>query len=287
MKKFLKVFSLLWIICIGMFLFTGCADSLTEEQKEKVMTVVDNADVFMEDVLENLDKNNSKLGREESFKALRAILARLSLNVDDVWSNLEITMDADEFFEKSRFFKSSDGNYICVNEYIDSEGDESTTVSYSDISSNLDPIINEYTKHGDGHITTDERYEHFVALLGNNINVIDSYGFSMDDVLSTDVLDNGNNYISMLLMQTENPEEEEFEVTWSLFFEAEFKDEKLYSMQMTMGTVRINDYDTYEEPNSYTENPSTGKIFFKYGEVDIDEMEKKYKEAKDYIESHS
>ncbi|MBQ8522232.1 MAG: hypothetical protein IJ458_01040 [Clostridia bacterium] len=287
MKKFLKVFSLLAVICCSMFVFTGCTINLSEEQKEKVMTVVDNADVFMEDVLENLDKSNSKLGREESFKILQEAQMRILLNVDDIWSNMKATTSYSGLSAgTSSVYRVADGNYVQYRTEPDMYN-----VIFSDIESS--PKVSQYGRYyEDGEWV--EAFSTGTVMNFNyylyDFNILADIGeFTVDNVLFSGVKDNGNNYITLLTSEISVSEDGKKECLNSSFVEVEIKNGFMQSVVIYFGTTEYTGAESSDASGlaDIMTNPFKVTVIYEYGTVDGEEIEAKYKEARDYIAEHN
>lgn len=104
MKKLNKV------LCLGAFAaasvmpLSGCnlfSQNLSEEQIDKLMYALDNADSFMDESLDLLEKSNEKLNNEEAYNLVRLARKYLYLNKDGVRDNLKVTIDRTEQGERS------------------------------------------------------------------------------------------------------------------------------------------------------------------------------------------
>ena len=73
------------------FLLGDCSMDLSNEQKEKILDVVDNSDAFMKEVLGYLERSNAKLDREEAYYKVKDSIYRFLLNDGEIWSNLKLT----------------------------------------------------------------------------------------------------------------------------------------------------------------------------------------------------
>lgn len=293
-KKFLKIFGVCAVICLSMFTLAGCSFDLDKEQQDKVMTVVDNADVFMDDVLDYLEKSNSKLGREESFKTMNEAFIKLSLNVGDTWSNLKMTVK-DNFGKNQEIcmYKTQDGNYMYHTAYIaDGNGLLWDIVYYADINAYIEPEASpetmEYWRRADGEKMYYITPVHFLSQIV--LNPLIAYELVEQDVLATDVLDNGNNYISLCKTTEETVKDnnqKDIIVTETLFVECEFKEGLIQKITIHNGTTSVTEGDdfTANTNDAKESNPQHISIVYEYGAVDSKEMETIYKEAKDYIAS--
>lgn len=282
MKKFLKLFSLLAVVCCGMFVFTGCMD-LTAEQKQKVMTVVDNSDKFMDDVLDYLDKSNSKLGREESFKLLQESQTRLLLNVDNIWSNIKITSvyEGSVNIEDSirNICEMEDGNYI--NYAVDGDYYNLTFADIKDTNCYVTTFWcdeQNQTKGGEKNkeIQFNNAFEEY--------NIIDGYGLTQDNVIFSGVNQDGNNYLTLIKQEIYKNSDKTQECVVSTFLEIEIKEGLMQRITIYSGTTQFDSGNAIGFEDAIT-NPYKTSIIFEYGSVNIDEVKIKYNEAKDYFVS--
>ena len=102
---------------VGVGCLTGCSAELTDTQKDKIMSVVENSDTFMNESLELLKESNQKLDKESAFGLLRLAIKRLETNAQDVFKNLKINVVLD--------WNATDGYYgmnFNINYFKDSNG---------------------------------------------------------------------------------------------------------------------------------------------------------------------
>ena len=97
--------------CVGALTLTGCTGmDISQEQMDKVFTVIDNADNFMANTSENLDEKlskedafmqeildllkeqNKKLEKDEAYGLLKFAMNKATLNIDGYMDNLKVTM---------------------------------------------------------------------------------------------------------------------------------------------------------------------------------------------------
>lgn len=111
-------------------LMTGCTNVLSQTQMDKIMTVVDNSDKFMEETLDLLQENNRILDSKQAMKLYEYSMNKLHLNKDNVWNNLKISFKYDGTDGKhnyeTHYFKLANGNNVLYN--ID-EGEVSGYIS--------------------------------------------------------------------------------------------------------------------------------------------------------------
>lgn len=98
----------------GAGLLTGCTDiNLTQEQTDKILTVVDNADTFMKDVMENNQLNKSK-----AYDLLKIVGVKAKLNVDGYFNNVKIVCSRhknNDFYDTVEILKYDDDHFASVN----------------------------------------------------------------------------------------------------------------------------------------------------------------------------
>ncbi len=143
-KKLLAGLGLAAVFGVGGLGLTGCSVELSEEQVEKVMTVVDRSDVFMDETIDLLESSNSELDRKDIAKLYEYSLYKLKVNYGNIWDNMSVEFKQ-EFWEKKEqefnfamtynFFKLGDLNvaYMLSNgtpdssSYFDNAESESPT----------------------------------------------------------------------------------------------------------------------------------------------------------------
>ena len=96
----------------GAFTMTGCTNMLTQDQINKILTVVDNSDKFMEESLDLLEENNKILDSSQALKFYEYSINRIILNKDNIWDNLKVSFnynnDESEYYEQ-HYFKLNSG----------------------------------------------------------------------------------------------------------------------------------------------------------------------------------
>ena len=198
-KKILKSLGVGALACFGMFTLTGCSFSLTPEQMEKVMYVVDESDRFMKDTLDLLEKQNAKLDKEEAWDLFRMADAKLALNANNVWDNLVLTTEEDDGeVYVSRWFKTSDGTQV-----LSRDDDHGPEVIYSS------PEENEVVYRASKIIYEDEPVEEYKVAYEDTIwgkyliycgltpsiqmGILTQYGVTLNDIVSC-VIDEAGDY---------------------------------------------------------------------------------------------
>ena len=122
---------------VGIGCLTGCSVDLTDAQKDKIMTVVDNSDAFMDETLSLLQEQNSQLDRTNAFKLYELATRRIAYCTQNSLENLKINvsceydMSIDGLDEKFsiNYFKDSNGKYY---HYVQNEDKEVVTMYYAD-----------------------------------------------------------------------------------------------------------------------------------------------------------
>lgn len=198
-KKIMAGLGIGLALATGGTLMTGCSDVMTKEQMDKVLTVVDNSDKFMNETLDLLQENNKILDGKAAVKLYNWAMNRLHLNYENVWDNLKITMlynGAEGFPDKQEtyYYKLSSGVNVLLQRVID--GSINYLYGYHDSTQEAGKIVHE---QGEGQTTTSTRcsfeYYAYKACTG----LVDGMylTFTEDDVVSCKVNDN-NNYVIVL-----------------------------------------------------------------------------------------
>lgn len=199
-KKIMAGLGIGLALATGGTLITGCSDVMTKEQMDKVLTVVDNSEKFMNETLDLLQENNKILDGKTAVKLYNWAMNRLHLNYENVWDNLKITMinngaeDLNDVTEKCEtyYYKLSSGVNVLLQKEID--GSESY-YRYHD--STQEAKV--FESGGEGYTLSSTRcsfeYYAYTACTG----MVDGMylTFTEDDVVSCKVNDN-NNYVIVL-----------------------------------------------------------------------------------------
>ena len=197
-KKIMAGLGIGLALATGGTLITGCSDVLTKEQMDKVLTVVDNSDKFMNETLDLLQENNKILDGKAAVKLYNWAMNRLHLNYENVWDNLKITMvnnGAEGLPAKfeTYYYKLSSG----VNVLLQKEVDGSGSCGYVYHDSTQEAKV--FESGGEGYASASPRcsfeYYAYTACTGMTDGMY--LTFTEDDVVSCKVNDN-NNYVIVL-----------------------------------------------------------------------------------------
>lgn len=185
---------------VGMGCLTGCSVDLTDAQRDKIMTVVDNSDAFMDESLELLKESNDKLDKERAFGLLRLAIKRIETNAQDVFNNLKINVstdwDATDGYYglnfNTNYFKDSNGKYY----FYTAKGDGSVTDMISSNGLNEDVVVVKGIQFSNtkNYITNVNRYSFYFFAKGE---------FKLDNIVNYSNLENGN-YAITYFTQTED-----------------------------------------------------------------------------------
>ena len=173
MKKqtILKSIAIGALALTGALTFAGCSVELSQDQTKKVMTVVDNADVFMEDVLNLMEKATNKLDREEAYDLYFYAAKKLESNGENVLNNL-----------KREYWEYREGDH-----QVDSRG-----VMYSyKTTDNKNVLLSVTTEVGErGEDSSMTRAGDFTIQYTKSLNDYVSYfKWSRDNVVSKSIVD--------------------------------------------------------------------------------------------------
>lgn len=188
----------------GAMFATGCSQvPITQEQLDKIMTVVDNSDVFMSESLDLLKESNNKLDRSVAVRLYNYALTRLYTNRDEVLNNmsmrvvgetyeLDMGLDSTYYFYKignkrlcafvGKQYKISDGLYQEIGDYYDDE----TINTYKETAQILDH--NKYKTTFAGRVMYDLNY--WNSFTGGDV--------TEENVVDCTVLENGNYLITVV-----------------------------------------------------------------------------------------
>lgn len=198
-KGIFKALGIGALACLGMATFTGCSLDLSQSQMDKLMYTVENADTFMEESLDLLNKQNANLDLDEAFRLFNLAKARYLLNDDGMRDNLKLTINIclDDGTTNNgvlKFFKTEDCD-VCLSEGTSvTESRKALTYVDSD-----DVYI--YRKDSSGYSKT---------LVEEDVSGIEYYWnttmcpFTLleagkDDIIKCELLDNGNYKITLLI----------------------------------------------------------------------------------------
>ena len=289
-NRFLKMFSLFAVLCCSVLVFTGCTVDLTEEQKDKVMTVVDNADVFMKDVLKNLDLNNKKMDREEAFKALQDAQLKLAVNYDNIWSNIRITNTENGNINTiDEFIQTQDGNNAVLSSHFGNQGELSIyTLNYSNPIG--DCYVIDYTEWLDesGETASEdiEKKEGYpFSYYLSQFNYIQLLNLTSDDVLTCETLEDGTVNVALIyeqIISEGNETSMQFSCGARIIYQ--LKDGRITKVSSYSGTLTFTD----ENPELLNKTWSNNCLEYtiEYGSADIQKVESKYAQAKEYAEAN-
>jgi len=174
------------------FVMTGCSVDLTEEQKNKILTVVDNSDKFMNETLDILQDSNSKIDRDTAVKLYEKSVARLIVNYDNVWDNMKFSVENKYFdaedcnqYSETKIITMSNGNkYMLL--YYDSNDDN--VVELHSITDNIQENGEMFT--GSFSYYNQKQFQQILNI--GEINI--------DNIVDWNVLENGNYCISAVGM---------------------------------------------------------------------------------------
>lgn len=263
-NKFFKVFSLILLAFIGAITFSGCSVELTEDQTDKIMYVVDNADKFMDQVLGVLEKQNQKLDKEQAYKLYQLAINRIIINHENVRDNLIIDMNMDMNHDTTVIsYVVNDKDVI-----ISKVSDGLYSVFYEDEEADYD-----YSKNGNLKVKRQVNNIHLAWQWGS-LDFIKMWDLTVDDVVICDILENGNYSIKFM----KNLEEEiEGDIYFDRYIvEAEIaKDGCLLNSKITLSDI--------DSDGSYLQE-SVINVSFSYGQVDSEYVNAMLAEAKAYTQ---
>lgn len=276
----------------GAGLLTGCTDvKLTQEQTDKILTVVDNSDKFMNDTMDLLNKSNKKLNKSEAYDLLRIVGAKAKLNVNGYFDNVRLTftskgnilggLDCVEFlnydnnghFAIVSYDKDWGDNYRLEYAYVKKDGDSEVEkmVRYSTFEIINDNVIDSQ----ENIIEEDYNYAHSTLYsLLPLFAFVEDLNIKEEDVVSVVVNEKGNYVIDVLNIRDDGDTE------WKIFFTVEIA---------TNAEFIKYDYSMAEfDKNSGVRTGSIGKVSFdvEYGVVDVDAVKAKIRSAAEFAIRH-
>lgn len=264
-NKILKGLGIGALACLGVFTFAGCSIELSQDQIDKVMYTVDNADTFMDETLDLLNKQNAELDQEEAWDLYKLAQAKFKLNVDGIRDNVKMTS---RFGIIYLYDTASDG-YVMISAYDEEYGvqfaDNYNIYSFSSIDGNHSKKLLDIDNSGQG-------CEAYISW--NNFSHSTMYGVQEEDIVSCQKLDNGN-YKITFLSETLIDEEENNSVSTVLLVVEVSADARIISE--TSQYAMIGDYHN-NGGISYFDSPVT--VVYEYGVVTEADIAEYLAEAK-------
>lgn len=252
---------------------------LTNDQKEKVLDVVDNSDAFMREVLGYLERSNSKLDREEAYYKVKDSVYKFLLNDEEIWSNMKLNASGGEKFGEEAVtietIKTNDGQYFLKYQMFNLDGSLYTGRAYYTTEDNH---IEGYIINEDGDKTLSS-VDYFNSMF-RSYDFLNQFGLNESHILSSEVLDNGNIKTTFLSQITDTFDENVGSETMSYFVTVEilpngFLDKITINIGMT--------YGEYGRSDAYPICPITYAYDFEYGTLDREQMNNLYYETKDFV----
>lgn len=174
------------------FLMTGCSVDLSEEQKNKILTVVENSDKFMNETLDILQDSNSKIDRDTAVKLYEKSVARLIVNYNNVWDNMKFSVenkyfDAEECnqYSETKVITMSNGNKYMLLYY---DGNNDNVVELQSITDNVQESGEMFT--GSYSYYNQKQFQ----------QILDIGEINVDNIVDWSILENGNYSISAVGM---------------------------------------------------------------------------------------
>lgn len=188
MNKLKKVvLSIALCVCLGFsaIAFSACSTNLSEEQTNKLMTVVDNSDKFMDEILDNLESTNEKLDREKAYGVAKDAISRVKTNSDNSWDNMSVIVKQEGGNANYDFLKLKNGKFIVIEELAISGEDIEPYKIFIDDAMWSKGSGETFEKQTAGH-------ESIISFIVNQVfgDMITSFEF--DDVLYGEILEDGS-----------------------------------------------------------------------------------------------
>lgn len=235
-KNILKGLGVGALACFGMLTFTGCSVDLTKDQIDKLIYTVESSDKFMQDALDLLEKENAKLNAEQAWNLYKLAKTKLFLNDNGVRDNFKATLND---VNSLCFYKTSNGDYVAFN-----AGGDVLNVTYEE-----DGKVYEYYKDergvskselGDGEV---EQYLYYDLPYCNYVDVKE------EDIVSCDILENGNYKITFLNTWSDDPESyaQTNLIEIEISKEAKFIKERILICSQILDDDQNHEYYSFEE----------------------------------------
>lgn len=190
LKKIFAGIGLCSMMTAGAFMTTGCTNiDLSQEQVDKIMTVVDNSDKFMSGSLELLEDNNKIADIDRVVKLYELAKGKLILNYDNVWDNLKLSMQT-EFSDpewkssnqktEHRIMTMSDGVRVLEVYMVRDDGNLELNSSYTDV----------YAEPKPGEIVSLNTFDNVISSSFSDLMNISK--ITKDSIVDYEELENGN-----------------------------------------------------------------------------------------------
>lgn len=259
-KKILKTLGVGAVATLGVFAMTGC--SISDDEKTKLMDSLENANTYMEktinllqnqneelkdqnekleDYITEIKNENAKITNEEAWNKVKLAVAQFKTNYNGVRDNLRIETDnykvGNAEYQKvmQEFYTTESGEYVSFFEMTNTVTD---IIDYgSELNYKDDGKIYRYTVDNDGVTVEKEKtivdIHHSVESASSVEYQLRSFIFfyeeclSADNVVSVEVLENGNYKITLSFVKIQQSEENEPD---------EYYDEQHYILQYEINT---------------------------------------------------
>ena len=193
MKKINKILCTGALALTSAFTLTGCNlfnKDLSDEQMDKLMHVVENADKFMDDTLSILDAQNTTLDKKEAYELYRDALTKFDLNVDGIRDNVSVKTNNDsngEYYQD--YYKKSNGDYVYINGFFREGVKDMNTIVYESTVGNETKVYSYESDLSNKYSSTDAYLFFEGYLLTDDSNAI---SYEYDTLTSSELLENGN-----------------------------------------------------------------------------------------------
>ena len=271
-KNILKGVGVGALACFGLFAMTGCSIDLSQEQVDKIMYTVDNSDKFMQDTLDLLEKQNNQLDMEQAWNLYKLAQTKLLLNDEKIMDNMKVSMElvdpnGEVEINNMFYYKTSTTERVLVN-----VGDDWHGVNYVE-----NGFLYDYSydanhgthKHQLAEVSSDES-----VLMGTELPYANYIECDQEDMVTCNVLDNGNYEITFISTWTDDPDNYlQFDlVKVEITQDAKFVSEKIVTATQLLETE-------YRETSYFI---SVGKttVTYEYGVVTDGDVLELLEEAK-------
>ncbi len=121
------------LLCLGGgSILSGCSVELSPDKEEKVFSVIDKADLFMDQYSALVENQNSQVEKQVAFEKYSFAVSKLQTNYQNIWNNMTIRID--DIYETNNisssgsegslmsFYKTQDGKQLFIIQYGSNSG---------------------------------------------------------------------------------------------------------------------------------------------------------------------
>ena len=266
-KKVLKGLGVGALACVGMVGLTGCSINLNQEQIDKLMYTVDKSDMFMSDILELMENQNTQFDKEQAFNRYKLAENKITLNYDNIWKNLKVTSSVvgdDDSQVLELYINSNDEKFaICK------DSDSLNIIYANDIHNTYfyeKHIFDEiFTKRSEEiNFETQLAQSNFV---GSSVAFINEIEKNHNDIYNYEVKDNGDEVITMVkLVKVQSESSEDYDINTYII-------ETTINNKGFISEIKLTFACTDSTKKENVSSSITGIVKFEYGVLTDNDME--------------